>query len=272
MTKQKPRKRATKSRTSRKRAAPTTIDTPELLKHVAEIQRLGKQTIANIILIGEHLTECRKIVGRGDWLTWPKRELGLSRQTADNFMNAYKTFGRGNRPNFGRLPMSAVYLLAGPGTPKEVRDAIIERVSKGERISLGEVAEAIRGVNVTTERKRYTSVAYVPQPETTTIPLLPPNYKFEPRTVEPTTGGAMLAAEATEFLKDYIALHLRGRGISEFAVVVEGMSDDERRELDDALGIASDLISMLKQALDVANAAKRPRPRLVSDNDGGSVH
>jgi hypothetical protein len=160
--------------------------------------------------------------------------------------------------------MSAVYLLAGPGTPREIRDAIIERVSKGERISLGEVAEAIRGVNVTTARKRYTSVAYVPQAETTTIPLLPPNYKFEPRTVEPTTGGAMLAAEAARFLREFIDLHVRSRGLSEFTAAIAEMADDERRGLSEALHTARELITQLEQALDADAAERRDRLKLVT--------
>ena len=73
---------------SRKRDFSTSIDTPELVAHVNAIRSLGKQTIANVISIGEHLKECKRIVGHGGWVPWLKREFAWSRQTADRFIQS----------------------------------------------------------------------------------------------------------------------------------------------------------------------------------------
>jgi hypothetical protein len=276
-------------------------------EHAIEIRRLGRQTIENVIAIGEHLKECKRIVGHGGFAAWLKREFEWSQKTAENYMHLFEL---SKTPKFVtvtnlNLPLQSLYLLAPPGKEK-ARDAIVERAQRGEKVTSADIKAAVVGPKRQLPIARpagdsggeYTVI--VPRTETT-IRLYPPNplpggparmlgspTASEPPKVltaadlpaapsttqrEPLTGGDMLVTEAARFLKEYIALHVRGRGISEFVAVVEGMTEDQRHELGDALGIASDLISMLEQALDVANAAKRRGGlKLVSDNDGGSVH
>ena len=57
-----------------------------LAEHSAEIRKLGKRAVQNIIEIGRRLTEAKKIVGWGNWLPWLEREFGWSERTAQNFM------------------------------------------------------------------------------------------------------------------------------------------------------------------------------------------
>jgi hypothetical protein len=68
------------------------------------------------------------------------------------------------------LPVSALYLLAAPGTPPEVRDEIIERVENGEKVPHSEVVERVRRakpkktyltVPIVTKSHRIESVMYV---------------------------------------------------------------------------------------------------------------
>jgi hypothetical protein len=115
-----------------------------LAEHVAEIRRLGKRAIEDVIEIGRRLTECKKIVGHGNWLTWLEREFGWSEATARNSMHVYE-LAQSTSVNFAdlNLPVSSVYVLAAPSTPEAARTEILERVAAGEQVSSPEVKETI---------------------------------------------------------------------------------------------------------------------------------
>jgi len=57
-----------------------------LSEHAAEIRKLGKQTVENVIEIGRRLAECKRIVGYGYWLSWLESEFAWSVDTAENFI------------------------------------------------------------------------------------------------------------------------------------------------------------------------------------------
>ena len=61
-----------RSRSSAAPASPVTTD-PILAEHAAEIRRLGKRTLADVIEIGARLTECKRICGHSNWLPWLDR-------------------------------------------------------------------------------------------------------------------------------------------------------------------------------------------------------
>jgi Protein of unknown function (DUF3102) len=44
--------------------------------HASCIRALGKRVADDIIEIGRHLTEAKRITGHGDWLPWLGKELG----------------------------------------------------------------------------------------------------------------------------------------------------------------------------------------------------
>jgi hypothetical protein len=135
------------------RDAAVIIDTPELLAHVNAIRSLGKQTIANVISIGEHLHACKRIVGRGGWVPWLKREFAWSRQTADRFIQVFEASGK--LPKLGKLNLavSAIYLLAEKGTPEKVLKDIVDRASKGEKVKHDDVKAAVETAKPTKETK-----------------------------------------------------------------------------------------------------------------------
>jgi hypothetical protein len=124
-----------------------------LSEHAAEIRKLGKQTVANVMEIGRRLTECKKLVGHGNWLPWLEHEFGWSDQTARNFMRIADLSKSKTVLNLG-LPVSALYQLAAPSTPTEARDEIIERAQSGESIP---VAETKRIIDNSKGRKRPSS-------------------------------------------------------------------------------------------------------------------
>jgi hypothetical protein len=80
----------------------------ELIKSKAEeINRLHKEVDTRfrsvvseirdrVIRIGELLTECKKEVGHGQWMSWVETNCEFSHRTANNYINAYE---RRNDPN-----------------------------------------------------------------------------------------------------------------------------------------------------------------------------
>jgi Protein of unknown function (DUF3102) len=113
-----------------------TSSNPALAAHVAEIHRQRKCFAANTIEIGRHLTECQDIVGHGNWQTFLDREFDWSAITALNFMRVF-ALTETESANFVDLdlPVSSLYPLAAPSTPKEARTAIIRRAEAGEKVS-----------------------------------------------------------------------------------------------------------------------------------------
>jgi hypothetical protein len=113
-----------------------------LAGHATAIRRLGKQTVENAIEIGDRLTKCQKLVGHGGWLLWLDREFGWSDRTALNFMRLAE-LAKSETVSDLKLSMRALYLLAAPSTPTEVRDEIVERARAGETIPVAEVKRVI---------------------------------------------------------------------------------------------------------------------------------
>ena len=113
-----------------------------LAKHAAAIRRLGKRVVADVIEIGRLLTECKRTCRHGNWLPWLDREFGWTDDTALNFMRVYE-LSKSRKFRDLSLPLSGLYLLAAPSTPKEARDAIIERAQAGETAPVAEVKRTI---------------------------------------------------------------------------------------------------------------------------------
>ena len=60
-----------------------------LSEAAAEIRRLGKAVVADLVEIGNLLTECKERLSHGAWLPWLDQEFKWSDQTARNFMHLY---------------------------------------------------------------------------------------------------------------------------------------------------------------------------------------
>lgn len=113
----------------------------ELDKHADAIRDLRKSAANSIVEIGKHLIEARKIAGRGNWLPWLKREFDWSERTAYNYITVAKT----KIANFANLkvPVSSMYLLSSPSTPKAVVDEIITKTKSG-KVSGKTVAKTVK--------------------------------------------------------------------------------------------------------------------------------
>jgi hypothetical protein len=137
--------------------APTIMppEPPALAEHAAEIRRLGKRVIQDVIEIGRLLTVCKEIVGHGGWLEWLEREFRWSPATATNVMRVYETFAASKFKNFANLDLSVsmFYLLAAPSTPEDARDQVLDRAAAGEKLSTANVKKVIAAAKSATKEK-----------------------------------------------------------------------------------------------------------------------
>lgn len=114
-----------------------------LSRKAGAIRALGKNLVRDVIEIGRHLTDAKKLCRHGDWLPWLEREFGWSEMTAQKWMRVYKMTSK-SKPGLDlALDLSSLYALAAPSTPAEVRAEIAERVDSGEQITQEDVQRAI---------------------------------------------------------------------------------------------------------------------------------
>jgi hypothetical protein len=125
---------------------PAPLDNPLLVEHAAEIRRLGKRVIGDVVEIGRHLTDAKALIsetyGHGHWLEWLEREFRWTEQTALNFMRVHELAKSKNFLDLS-LPVSGLYLLAAPSTPPEAVDEILERAEAGETLSVDTVKDTV---------------------------------------------------------------------------------------------------------------------------------
>src|SRR5262245_14587895 len=119
-----------------------------LAEHAREIRRIGKRAKDDLIEIGRRLADAKVRAGRGYWLKWLDQEFGWSDKSAERLIDFYR-FSQEPIFEFDKLsnltlPVSAIYLLAAPSTPAEVRTDIVERARSGESLSVNAVACEIK--------------------------------------------------------------------------------------------------------------------------------
>lgn len=136
-------------------ALPFEQDDVFLAERAGAIRALGKRMVKDIIEIGRLLTECKDRLGHGNWLPWLDTEFGWSPLTAQRFMQvaALKESKFSNLENM-TIDASALYLLAEPRTPNELRDEVIERAQNGEAITHDQVRELIDKARAETDAER----------------------------------------------------------------------------------------------------------------------
>lgn len=104
-------------------------------QRTGEIKERLRRSAQNIWEIGHKLVDVRSRLKHGQFETWLKAEFDWSRRTAYNFINVYEAFAE--RANFAKINIatSALYLLAAPSTPQNVREEILQRANEGETLT-----------------------------------------------------------------------------------------------------------------------------------------
>jgi hypothetical protein len=131
---------------TRKRATVLALNNKRVLgEHAAEIRRLGKRVIADVVEIGRRLTECKELVGHGGWLPWLNHEFGWSDRQALNYMRVYEMVTKSeNFADLVTISVSGLYMLAAPSTPESARDEILDRAGAGEQLAVADVKKTIQ--------------------------------------------------------------------------------------------------------------------------------
>lgn len=114
-------------------------------QRTGEIKERLQRSAQDIWEVGQRLAEVRACLKYGQFDSWLQAEFGWSRRTAYNFINVYETFQE--RANLAQLNIatSALYLLAAPSTPPEVRDDFLKRAKAGEKVTHKELSQTLRG-------------------------------------------------------------------------------------------------------------------------------
>jgi hypothetical protein len=137
-----------------------------LTHHAEVIRRLGKRVVGDVIEIGRRLNESKKLCGHGNWGPWLEREFRWTNRTALNFIQAHE-LAKSEKFSDLNLPVSGLYLLAKPSTPKEAKTEIIARAKGGESLSVGDVRngiDAIKKSNAEVKAKADRAEAEIPKP------------------------------------------------------------------------------------------------------------
>ncbi|MEM7555888.1 MAG: DUF3102 domain-containing protein [Cyanobacteria bacterium P01_A01_bin.84] len=114
-----------------------------VMQRTGEIRERLQRSAQDIWEIGQRLADVRTQLGHGQFDSWLKAEFGWSRRTAYNFINVYETFGE--RANLAQIDIatSALYLLAAPSTPKDLREEYLLKAKEGEKITHKELRSGI---------------------------------------------------------------------------------------------------------------------------------
>jgi hypothetical protein len=131
------------------------VDAQHALDHVASaIRALSRNVVRDVIAIGRHLSEAKKMAGHGHWLSWLKSEFSWSERTAERFIRVHEFSIKSDNlaDLMDSIGLSALYLLTAPSTPAAARAEILERAARGAPVTHGQVKEQVRAgcVAVTT--------------------------------------------------------------------------------------------------------------------------
>jgi hypothetical protein len=109
-------------------------------QRTGEIKALMRTTAQGIIDIGAKLIEVKQKLEHGQFGGWLKIEFDWTPRTAQRFIGVTEHFKNDNLSHLNIAP-SALYLLAAPSTPDEVRDHFIEQSQNGASVGYTEVKE-----------------------------------------------------------------------------------------------------------------------------------
>ncbi len=113
-------------------------------QRTTEIRQRLRRAAQDIWEIGQKLAEVRSRLKHGQFESWLKAEFGWSHRTAYNFINVYEAFGKAAKFAEADIAASALYLLAAPSTPQNIREQFMERAKAGEKITYKNVLKTFK--------------------------------------------------------------------------------------------------------------------------------
>ncbi|MGO4316680.1 DUF3102 domain-containing protein [Agrobacterium sp. MCAB5] len=94
----------------------------------------------DIIEIGKDLVSIKESIGHGKFIPWINSEFQMSEATAKRFMSVAR-YSKGKSLTLSDLEPTALYELAAPKTPIEVREEIEKMIEAGEVVTKATVAK-----------------------------------------------------------------------------------------------------------------------------------
>lgn len=130
------------------------VEVAEEARAVADRVRARHQRqIATIIETGRDLISIKDKLEHGLFLAWLEAEFGMTRMSANRYMQAAEHFGSKCNTVL-HLPPTAVYQLAAPSTPEPVREEVIQRLEAGERVPPEEIKALVANAREEVKRVR----------------------------------------------------------------------------------------------------------------------
>lgn len=99
-----------------------------------------RRSAEDIIEIGKDLLAVKARIGHGNFLPWIEAEFGMGHSAAYRFINVAEVYGS-KLPTVGSLPPTALYELAAPKTPPEVREEVERMIAAGEVVTKATIDE-----------------------------------------------------------------------------------------------------------------------------------
>jgi hypothetical protein len=133
------------------------IEHESFAREVADrIRSRMMHTVQGVIEIGRDLIAVKERLGHGNFLPWIDREFRMTDKSAERFMSVAERFGD-KFDSVSNLSLTALYELAAPSTPEEVRTEVAERAATGESVTAAEVKELKNRIKE--ERKERTALS-----------------------------------------------------------------------------------------------------------------
>ena len=103
-----------------------------------------RRAAKDIWKVGQSLDQVRSCLQYGQFVAWLEAEFEWTPRTAYNFIHVFEAFP--DLENFSKLnaAASALYLLASPATPPEIRDEFFKRAISGEKVTHKNVQKTIQ--------------------------------------------------------------------------------------------------------------------------------
>jgi hypothetical protein len=120
-------------------------DAEFLATAATEILRHSRLVVSSIMQIGRTLTEVKERIGHGRYQAFVRDRLHFSRTTARQFVQCYQMLKSANFADLESLKIdaSALYVLARPTTPEEIRTKALAMARMPDGISHAEVIQLV---------------------------------------------------------------------------------------------------------------------------------
>jgi hypothetical protein len=214
-------------------------DRDELLAKKESIYRVGQDAT---IQIGIELLEAQKLLAhhhQGTFVSWVKSEMPFSVAQAYNLMNVATAFPEFSNGWKTQIDTGALYALAAPSTPQEVRDEFVEKAEAGKHVTHDDVLTRIGK-----PRKTRTMPVSQPAPSIPVDHMSDADYEALPET-------------SKEFIRQFSRIDVEGNAKSTALKVVsraiDNYNDLRRVNIDDLREFTvkgSDLEKYLRELID----------------------